>query len=304
MKKILSLIILTIGLSAQAQDWNFVNNLAPDDAAQSDFGIRTVLFEDKMIVTWPRIFTNNNDADSCGELITYQKDVNGEFQELSRLTAEDLTGSCVLGDGFGASLSYNQGRLAIGMASGQRKGWGFSGTSTDTDSRVFITHFDNDNWVLDETIVADDLTNGQTGMAVRILLEDDILLVEANGYDNIFGVQFSVSNGVYVFEDSGNGFEQIQKLTENVHLFGQSFDYENNQIVVGSFGEQNISTAGRVDVYEKSGTTWQNVQTIVDTRNINLGTDVNILDTTMALGGVHAGGIGGVAILEKGDTGL
>ncbi len=287
-----------------SQDWNFIDQLAPADSTRSDFGVQTVLTEDKMVVTWPRIFTDGADADNCGEVITYEKDTDGEYQEVARLTAQDLTGSCEVGDGFGQGLAYNNGRLAIAMAAGQRKGWGFSGTSNDTDGRIFITHFENGNWVLDQTLVAEDLVDGQQGMGVGLVFENDILLTAANTYDDIFGVKFSVSNGIYIFEDLGNGFEQTQKLTQNYHLFGQSMDYENDQIIVGSFGEQNISTAGRVDVYEKTADVWQNVQSINDSRNINLGTAISINNNLMAIGGVHAGGKGGVAIFNKDASGL
>ena len=303
MKKLYLSLLILAGNYTYAQDWNFVDQITPIEAVESDYGIRSALIDDKLVVTWPQIFTNGNDADNCGELITYQKDSNGEYQEIARLTAEDLTGSCEFGDGFGEGLAYNNGRLAIALAAGQRKGWGFSGTSNDTDSRVFITHFENGNWVLDETLVADDLADGQQGMGVRVIFEDDILLVEGNTYNDIFGIKFAVSNSIYVFEDSGNGFEQTQKLTENHHLYGLSVDFEDNQIVVGSFGEQNISTAGRVFIYEKNAGSWQNTQTINDTRNINLGSDISINGNIMAIGGVHAGGIGGVAIYNKDNSG-
>ena len=297
------IISLSQSLNSHAQDWELLEQIAPSTAQSSDYGANMVFAEDMLVVSWPRLFTNNEAADSCGEIITYKKDANNKYQEISRLSAQILTGTCKIGDSFGESLSYDDGRLAIGMPAGQRKGWGFSGNAVDTESRVFITHFANNNWQLDETIIADDLVDGANGMAGKIHLEGNILLVQGNTYNTIYGFSFSVSNAVYVFEESGNGFQFSGKLTESVHLFGQAFDFENNQIVVGSFGEQNISTAGRVDIYEKSSESWVNRQTIQDQRNINLGTDVSILNDTMALGGVHAGGKGGVVIYQKQESG-
>ena len=278
--------------------------MAPSEAATSDFGARSVVADGKLVVSWPRLFTGGQEAGDCGEIITYEKNAQGEYQELSRLNAADLVGSCEDGDAFGAGLSYSNGKLAIGMPAGLRKGYGFSGNAKDTDSRVFITHFANQNWALEQTLVVSDLVDGKKGMATRVVLDGDILLVEANTYATIFDVSFSVANGVYVFEDDGNGFEEVQKLTENYHLYGFAMDAEDNQIIVGSFGEQNTSSAGRVYVYEKNADTWQNVQIIDDSRNINLGTAVHVLDNKMVLGGPSAFGNGGVVVLEQDDTGM
>lgn len=298
MKYSILLLILT-SLSLHAQDWELVEDLAPEASAESDFGQNMVLADGKLIVSWPRVFTKGNDADSCGEVITYEK-VNGQWQDIVRLTAENLTGSCTQGDGFGFGLAFDEGRLAIGMPAGARAGLGESGGMTDADSRVFMTHWDENqgNWVLDETLAGSDIGSGR-GMGGQLVLEDNMLLVHAHEYDSIFGVKFVVSTGVYVFEDNGSGFTETQKLEENFHLFGQDFDYENGQIIVGAWGEQALTQPGRIYVYEKSGDQWQAVQTINDTRNSNLGNQIEILGDSMVAGNVQAGGIGGVSVYNK-----
>jgi hypothetical protein len=292
---------LFLSFPLMAQDWSVVENMAPTGAETSDFGINMVFADDYLVVSWPRSFvdglSSSTTPDSCGEVITYEK-VDGKFEEIATLTAADLTGSCVEGDGFGFGLAYDNGRLAIGMPAGFRAGMGLPGGGTDADSKVFLTHFENGNWVLDETLSADDLGSGR-GMGGQLVLEDDMLLVHAHEYDTIFGFSFVVSTGVYVFEDSGSGFNQTQKLTESFHLFGQDFDYENNQIVVGAWGEQTLNAAGRVYVYEKQGGSWSLTQTINDSRNSNLGNQIEIDGTTMAVGAVQAGGTGSVSIFEN-----
>ena len=140
-------------------------------------------------------------------------------------------------------------------------------------------------------------------MGGQLVLEGDMLLVHAHEYDSIFGVKFIVSTGVYVFEDNGSGFSETQKLEENFHLFGQDFDYENGQIIVGAWGVQALTQPGRVYVYEKSGSNWSNVQTINDSRNSNLGNQVEIYGDTMVAGNVQAGGIGGVSVYNKANNG-
>jgi hypothetical protein len=301
MKKLSLLFALTASVQLLAQDWELVENLAPTEALESDFGTNMVFADDMLVVSWPRIFTRGAPADNCGEVITYTKN-NGMYEELARLTAEDLTGSCVNGDGFGFGLSYDDGQLAIGMPAGARAGIGASSGGNDADSKVFITTFENNNWSLQETLVANDLTNGK-GMGFQLVLEDDTLLIHAHEYDSIFGFSFPVSTGVYVFEDSGSGFSEIQKLEENFHLFGQDFDIENQQIIVGAWGEQALNQPGRIYVYEKQGATWTNVQTINDTRNANLGNQIEISGNTLAAGNVQAGGIGGVTIFTKDSSG-
>jgi len=301
MKKLITIFILFLTTNVLAQDWELVADIAPDESAESDYGSNMVFAGDKLVVSWPRIFTRGNDADSCGEIITYDL-VNGAYQELSRLTAEDLTGSCDLGDGFGFGLAYDDGKLAIGMPAGVRVGMGGTGGATDPDSRVFITTFDTDNWALQETLVASDLTVGK-GMGFQLVMEEDLLLIHAHEYDSIFGFSFPVSTGVYVFKDEGSGYIEQQKLEENYHLFGQDFDYENGQIIVGAWGEQMVTEPGRIYVYENSGSGWELSQTINDSRNANLGNQIEIHGDTMAAGNVQAGGVGAVSIYKKDASG-
>ena len=296
------LLLLLLSSSALAQTWDFVEDMTPVDAIEGDYGVGMVFAGDYLVVGWPRTFsggltTGNTPPDSCGEVITYEK-INGQYHEIARLTAEDLTGSCVKGDGFGYGLSYDDGRLAIGMPAGVRAGMGRPGGASDADSRVFITHFENGNWVLDETLQANDL-GGCRGMGFQLVLENDVLLVHAHEYDTIYGFSFVVSTGVYIFEDSGNGFSQTQKLTENFHLFGQDFDIENNQIVVGAWGEQALTQPGRIYVYDKQDGSWTLTQTINDARNTNLGNQIAIDNDLMAVGAVQAGGYGAAVIYER-----
>ena len=301
MKKIVYTLILTLSFSAFSQQWQLIEDLAPIESATSDFGINMVFADDMLVVSWPRIFTRDNEADNCGELITYQK--NGDnYAEIARLTAEDLTGACVNGDGFGFGLAFDNGKLAIGMPAGVRAGMGLAGGATDADSRVFITTFENGNWALQETLVADDLAAGK-GMGFQLVMEGDLLLVHAHEYNSLFGFSFPVSTGVYVFEDSGSGYQQSQKLQENFNLFGQDFDYEQGQIIVGAWGEQAITQPGRIYVYEKQAGSWQNTQTINDQRNSNLGNQIEIFGDTLAAGSVQAGGTGSVTIFNKDAAG-
>ena len=297
MKNLFTLFTLIFVTNTYAQDWQLTDEFAPMESAESDYGINMVFADDKLVVSWPRTFTRGNDADNCGEIITYIK-VDDSYQEMTRLTAQDLTGTCVDGDGFGFGLAYSNGKLAIGMPAGVRGMLGASGGATDADSRVFITTFENDNWVLQETLIGSDLAAGK-GMGFQLVMENDVLLVHAHEYNTLFGFSFPVSTGVYVFENSGAGFVETQKLTENFNLFGQDFDYENDQIIVGAWGEQALNQPGRVYVYEKNGTSWQNVQTINDSRNANLGNQIEIFGNTLAVGNVQAGGVGGVTLFNK-----
>ncbi len=295
--KILYILLLSISINVQSQDWQFNDEFAPLESIESDFGVNMVFVNEMLVVSWPRIFTNNNNADNCGEVITYNK-VNGKYQEINRLTAADLTGSCVNGDGFGFGLAYDNGKLAIGMPAGVRGKLGTSGGANDIDSKVFITTFDDNKWVLHQTLTNTDLGDGK-GMGFHLVMENESLLVFAHEYDTIFGFTFPIATGVYVYEDSGSGFAEIQKLEQNFHLFGQDFDIENNQIIVGAWGEQALAQPGRIYIYEKSESQWQVVQTINDTRNSNLGNQIEISENIMVAGSVQAGGFGGVTVFNK-----
>jgi hypothetical protein len=293
--------LLFLAFPVFAQDWSLVENLAPSAAEKSDFGVGMVFAGDKLVVGWPRTFgdglTANTAPNSCGEVITYEK-VAGQFVPIATLSATDLTGTCIEGDGFGYGLAYDDGLLAIGMPAGVRAGTGRPGGGTDADSRVFLTRFEGDNWVLEDTLVTDDLGAGQ-GIGFQMVLQDNVLLVGGHEYKTLFGFSFPAVNGVYVFENDGSGFTQRQKLQENFNLYGQDFDYENGQIVVGAWGEQALTQPGRVYVYDKQGSSWQLSQTINDTRNSNLGNQIEIDGDLMAVGAVQAGGSGSVTLYKN-----
>lgn len=290
-------LFLVYSLGASAQQWSEVGDMVPADADFSDYGVNMVFTDQHLVVSWPKTFVQGGPPEDCGEVITYQK-IGDQYEELHRLTAADLTGDCVAGDGFGYGLAFDQGRLAIGMPAGARAGTNLPGGGSDTDSRVFITTWENGQWQLTETLVADDLAVGR-GMGFQLVMENDLLLVHAHEYDSIFGVAFPISTGVYVFKDTGSGFVQQQKLTENHHLFGQDFDTENGQIVVGAWGEQTIGAPGKVYVYEELGGTWTLVQTINDGRNKNLGNQIEIHGDMLVAGSVHAGGTGAVVVFKR-----
>lgn len=288
-------------LNVGAQNWEPVVDMVPTDGEQSDFGLNMIFADDYLVVGWPRTFVHGASPDSCGEVITYQKHA-GAYEELSRISAADLVGDCVAGDGFGYGLAFDNGRLAIGMPAGARAGSNLPGGGTDADSRVFITTFSNGTWELENTLIADDLGAGK-GMGFQLVMEDDLLLVGAHEYDSIFGVSFPISTGVYVFQDNGSGFAQQQKLVEDHHLFGQDFDTEDGQIVVGAWGEQTIGASGKVFVFEEQSGDWILVQTINDSRNKNLGNQIEIHGDMMVAGSIAAGDAGAVVVFKR-DQGM
>ncbi len=296
-------ILLFLTFPVFGQQWTLVENLAPIEAELSDFGAGMVFVDDYLVVGWPRTFgdslTSNTLPDSCGEVITYEKTA-GKYQAIATLSAADLTGSCIEGDGFGYSLAYDDGLLAIGMPAGVRAGSARPGGGTDADSRVFLTRFQNGNWVLEDTLVTDDLGTGK-GIGMQMVMDDGVLLLGAHGYKTIYGFSFPVVKGVYVFENDGTGYTQRQKLVENFDLYGQDFDYENNQIVVGAWGVQAVNQPGKVYIYDKQGDNWVLTQTINDNRNSNLGSQIEIDGELMAVGAVQAGGTGSVTIYKNTD---
>jgi len=188
------LIMVLYGLNVAAQPWQVATQMAPDETAMSDFGVIAVFTDEHLVISWPKTFSLTSEAEGCGEVITYKKS-GDQFEEINRLTAADLVGECTAGDGFGFGLAYDQGRLAIGMPAGARSGINLPGGATDEDSRVFITSFTNDNWQLEETLVADDLGSGR-GMGFYLAMEDNLLLIHAHEYDSIFGFSFIESTGV------------------------------------------------------------------------------------------------------------
>ncbi|TAL47371.1 MAG: hypothetical protein EPN92_04940 [Chitinophagaceae bacterium] len=191
---------------------------------------------------------------------------------------------------FGRSVSISGNYAVVGVP------W----ESTDVNDQnamtqaggayVFEKTSDN-NWKQIQKIVAKDRTPGDHfGWSIGI--SGNYIVVGAI-YDreDDKGKDIGTSAGTaYIFEKNANGsWQQMQKISARTYnYFGGSVAIDNNTIVIGAIGhsmdttnkiESNLTDAGAIFVFEKTGSSWKQTQKLVADRRThgeNLGLSVSI----------------------------
>ena len=209
-----------------------------------------------------------------------------EFVEINKLVPKDRQGY----ENFGYSVAISGDYAVIGANVDDKDENGDNPISDAGSAYIFKKDKDG-KWKQVQKIVASDRADGDNfGWSVAINL--DHIVVGAIYHDkDLQGNNHGPSSGAaYIFERNDGGiWIQTQKLIANPIegqiLFGNSVAIDGNTIAVGcpayakdSSGkpETNITAAGAVFVFDKSGGTWVQSQIItVNNRTIaNLGDDL------------------------------
>lgn len=304
---VLLLACLMLATWAQAQtqaetDWAFLQNLAPDEGLESDFGLNMAIADDLIVVGWPKIYEQTDHSDECGEVRIYQK-IAGQYQEIQRLTAADGLGTCLPGDGFGLGLAYDEGYLAVGLPEGTKNSLFGLGSGQDADSKVLIFQRVGEQFTWMQTLSPYEMAPNH-GMGLHIAMESGKLAILEHAYETVYGYTFASNKAVQIFESNDGVFSATGRVTGDIPFFGLDFDFDGDQLIVGSFGEQMINSPGQVDIFTKQNGQWQRTQTIRDENNENLGAAISADQGMMAVGAVAAGGHGSVSIFVKNDAGI
>lgn len=165
-------------------------------------------------------------------------------------------------DYFGWSLDLDDETLVVGAPKNDKNG-------VDAGSAYVYQHSGNNQWSFVKTLEPPNSAAGQE-FGTTVALDNGIVAVGSrfdmeNYYDegDITNAGGIAQGSVYLFEEA-NGWNFSQKLVpadENGHLwdaFGQSFEIQENTIVVGAPGTDNTTykAPGSVCVFEKSGNSW------------------------------------------------
>lgn len=170
-----------------------------------------------------------------------------EWIEHVKLRASDLA----YGDGFGYSVDLEGDTIMVGAPFEDHDGIGSAGA-------VYVFNRDSDVWVETAKLTAADASPGDM-FGRGVCLDGNTLLVSApvdNHFDKID------AGSVYVFEKSGDHWEQTAKLTasdyDSLDLFGFSLAISGNDAIVGAVQDSQAgnSYAGSAYLFRRTGQAW------------------------------------------------
>ena len=154
-----------------AGNWLEVDKLvAPGGTVDDDFGRAVAIAGD-----WIVVGANNDDGigASAGAAFVYQRNAAGDWLEIDKLVAPDITS----GDQFGYSVAMSSDRIVVGAFYGSRGG------APDSGSAYVFERNGSSAWVeTDELGAADGATSDFLGASVAI--SGDLVVAGARGDDD------------------------------------------------------------------------------------------------------------------------
>jgi hypothetical protein len=232
--------------------WSFAHKLVPDGPA---FGgaLGSALAADGpwMVATTPVDDPQGYVGRGSAHVYRLQ---NGSWIHTQKLLASDFTSPAQAY--FGQSVDLRGERLVVGEDD--------DGTQAHAAGSAYVFELAGSSWVELAKLYASDWEIGASfGSGVSV--DGDILIVGAPQEDN--GVLGSNRGAAYVFERSGAGWVQTQKLVGsdvgNDEYFGQSVAIDGDVALVGSSHSHAASNDGAIYVFERQGGTWVQTQELV-----------------------------------------
>jgi PKD repeat protein len=225
--------------------WNEVAKLTASDGAASDsFGQSVSISANYIIVGAPEQgYTNQPETARAGSAYIFENSGNG-WNQVAKLTASDGAAS----DSFGQSVSISGGYAIIGARyDDEKKGCAYifekSGNGWNQVAKLTASDGAPLNWF---------------GSSVSISGDDAIVSAL---YDDDKG---TISGSAYIFEKSGNSWNQVTKLTASdgvaYDFFGWSVSISGGYAIVGArYDDDKGSESGSAYIFEKSGNSWNQV---------------------------------------------
>ena len=218
-------------------DWNQIQILAASDRRSGDiFGHSVSIYENTIIVG---AYGDDDKGYSSGSAYIFEKDSNGEFEQIQKITASDGT----KGDHFGHSVSIYKDTLVIGALYDDDK-------SSDSGSTYIFEKNSNGDWSQKQKITASDGA-GMDWFGISVSIYEDTLVVGAKGDDLHIG-------SAYIFEKNSNrNWEEIKKLMPSHRTSQSSFGYSvsiyEDTLVVGAYADESayIFEIGEKETYCK-----------------------------------------------------
>ena len=288
--------------------------ITASDGTQDDyFGHSVSIYEDTIVVG---AYMKDNYK---GSAYIYEKNSNGEFEEIQKITASDGTSK----DYFGLSVSIYKDTLVVGnsgsayiyeknsngifeevqkiTASDGERDDGFGNSVSIYEDTIVVGASYKGTYYSGSAYIFEKNSNGDWSQLQEIGKGSiyDFYGNSVSIYENTIVVGAHEPNGynpgyAYIFEKNSNGvWEQIQKITASDgtsrDYFGYSVSIYENTIVVGAYGsDYKSSDSGSSYIFEKiSDGDWSQLQKITASdgaRNDYFGHSVSIYEDTIVVG--------------------
>lgn len=246
--------------------WEELQKLVASDRDSEDiFGQSVYIDEDIIIVgAYFDSFNDQGNEVAAGSVYVFERDTNGQYQEIQKITASDPEQDAE----FGITLDYKNDILVVGADRASEDANGENPIPNAGAVYVFEKQSDN-TFVEMQKIVANDRSNGDA-FGVLVAMSDSFITVSSSQ-------EFASETGaIYIFmQDSSGTFIQTQRIQPEDLDAGDGFGIaaiSEDYIVAGAiFEAQNetganpVSNAGAAFIYElvDDGVTWELSQKVV-----------------------------------------
>jgi hypothetical protein len=244
--------------------------IGQSNTAYDEFGVAVSIDGDSVAVG---AHLHDQAATNAGAAYVYTRN-GATWTQQAKIMPGDLTAET----GFGVDVSIDDDSLAVGAY----------GDGPTNAGAAYIYMRSGASWSQQAKLAAADGGAGQTfGFAVA--LQDQTLVVGANGYENSSGFP----GAAYVFTRASATWSQQQKLTPDAGStglmgFGVSVAIDGNTILVGAHGDDHMAdNAGAAYVYSWSGATWSQQDKLFSPDPIaaeEFGAHVSLDGNTIAVG--------------------
>ena len=224
--------------------WEEVQKITASDGASNDyFGYSASISEDKIVVG---AFGDDDKGSDSGSAYIFEKNQNGIWEEVQKITASDGRSY----DYFGYSVSISENTIIVGAY-------------RDGSAYIFEKN-QNGIWEEVQKITASD-GGSYDYFGYSASISEDVIVVGAIHDDD----KGSNSGSAYIFEKNQNGiWEEVQKITASdggsYDYFGYSASISEDVIVVGAIHDDDKgSNSGSAYIFEKNQNgIWEEVQKI------------------------------------------
>jgi hypothetical protein len=117
--------------------------------------------------------------------------------------------------------------------------------------------------------------------------------------ESVFGFRFTRTDGIYVFQRSGETWSEVDFITESTPFFGLGYKLTEDQLIVGAPEAQTFGGPGIVYVYDRNGAEFTLAQTLTAGPESNFGYFVDVQGDRMAVGAVNLAQPGAVFLFDR-----
>ena len=257
-----------------AQNWTEVNKVvAADRGAADQFGIAVSLDGEYAVfgaLEDDEDENGNNTLNNAGAAYVFKKNVNGNWEQLQKIVAQDRE----IFDFFGSSVAMAGNTLIVGSPSEDDDENGNNAMQLSGSAYIFEKD-GNGTWHQVQKIVASDRSE-ESYFGNAVAIDGDRLVV--GSFRNEPQGEPSGSNygAAYVFEKNSNGvWQEVEKLiapdAAPGDIFGYSVAISNNTVLIGAYtesedpnGNNTLQAAGSAYFFERAGNgNWDFAQKIV-----------------------------------------